>query len=124
MPSFRRTKLGLLVAVGVVASFVAVPAVAVGQDPLSNPSDATYATPIPSGGVAGTGAGGGGGGAPAGAQAGGSVAKNASGGGPGSKLGGLPFTGMDLIIVAGVALMLTGTGLALRRLSAPGARRV
>ncbi len=34
-------------------------------------------------------------------------------------IGSLPFTGMDLLIVAGVAFLLTGTGFALRRLSTP-----
>ena len=36
-----------------------------------------------------------------------------------SPIGSLPFTGMDLIILAGVALVLTGTGFALRRASMP-----
>jgi len=36
-----------------------------------------------------------------------------------SNIGSLPFTGMDLLIVLGVALLLTGTGFALRRLSMP-----
>ncbi len=36
-----------------------------------------------------------------------------------SQIGSLPFTGMDLIILAGVALVLTGTGFALRRASMP-----
>ena len=31
----------------------------------------------------------------------------------------LPFTGMDLVVLAGVAILLVGTGIALRRLSAP-----
>jgi hypothetical protein len=36
-----------------------------------------------------------------------------------SRIGGLPFTGIDLIVLAGTALVLTGTGFALHRLSAP-----
>ena len=32
---------------------------------------------------------------------------------------GLPFTGIDLIVLAGTALVLTGTGFMLHRLSAP-----
>ena len=36
-----------------------------------------------------------------------------------SPIGSLPFTGMDLIILAGVAFVLTGTGFALRRASMP-----
>ena len=35
------------------------------------------------------------------------------------RIGSLPFTGMDLLVVSGVALVLTGTGLALRRFSTP-----
>lgn len=41
-----------------------------------------------------------------------------------SKVGSLPFTGWDLIILAGVAMVLTGTGFALQRLSSPRAPRV
>jgi hypothetical protein len=36
-----------------------------------------------------------------------------------SNLGELPFTGLDLLILGGLAMVLLGTGLALRRLSAP-----
>ena len=36
-----------------------------------------------------------------------------------SEIGGLPFTGLDLIVLAGIALVLTGTGFALHRLSEP-----
>ena len=35
------------------------------------------------------------------------------------QIGSLPFTGMDLIILAGVAMVLTGAGFALRRASMP-----
>lgn len=35
------------------------------------------------------------------------------------EIGALPFTGLDLLILAGIALVLTGTGFALRRLSTP-----
>ena len=41
------------------------------------------------------------------------------GSGLNATIGSLPFTGMDLLIVAGVAFLLTGTGFALRRLSMP-----
>jgi hypothetical protein len=36
-----------------------------------------------------------------------------------SNLGQLPFTGLDLLILGGLAMLLLGTGMALRRLSAP-----
>ena len=91
---------------GVTAAFLAVPAAALAQ---SDPTSAQYSPPIPQQGVAGGAQGG---------QAGGS---GGSGGSSGlnSNIGSLPFTGMDLIIVAGVAFVLTGTGFALRRLSTP-----
>ena len=34
-------------------------------------------------------------------------------------IGSLPFTGLDLLIVIGIVLLLTGTGFALRRLATP-----
>ena len=36
-----------------------------------------------------------------------------------SQIGGLPFTGIDLIVLGGIALVLTGTGFGLHRLSEP-----
>jgi hypothetical protein len=36
-----------------------------------------------------------------------------------SNLGELPFTGLDLLILGGLSMVLLGTGMALRRLSAP-----
>jgi hypothetical protein len=36
----------------------------------------------------------------------------------------LPFTGMDVVVLAVVAAALVGTGLALRKLSAPKAPKV
>jgi len=93
-----------------VTAALAVPGSAFAQDQLSNPSSAQYE---PQGGVlGGTASGSSNAGSP-------SVSRTPSGGGGGSQLGSLPFTGMDLVIVAGVALLLTGTGLALHRLSVP-----
>jgi hypothetical protein len=67
-----------------------------------DPSSAQYDPPIPEGqGTAG------------------SAASGGSNSGLDSNIGSLPFTGMDLLIVLGVALVLTGTGFALRRLSMP-----
>jgi hypothetical protein len=99
MRNIRRSRLGLFLVVALVAAFAAVPA-AMAQD---DPSSAQYNPPIPDtgGGTAGSSASGGG------------------GSGLDSNIGSLPFTGMDLLIVAGVAFVLTGTGFALRRLSTP-----
>jgi hypothetical protein len=108
-PKQRRRIFTLIGATLLVSGVLAVPAMA--QDQLSNPSAAQYE---PASQVSGaTGSGGGTGSSP-------SVASTPTGGGGGnSQIGSLPFTGMDLAIVAGVALLLTGTGLALHRLSVP-----
>jgi hypothetical protein len=98
----------LLVALGaVLAVAVLAPAAALAQDQLANPSASQYE---PQQGVQGISGGGGSTGSPG-------VAATPSSGGGGGQLGSLPFTGMDLVIVAGVALLLTGSGLALHRLS-------
>jgi hypothetical protein len=98
----------LLGALMLVSAALAVPCSAIAQDQLSNPSAAQYQ---PQSKVLGGTTSGGSGGSP-------SVAATPTAGG-GSQAGSLPFTGMDLVIVAGVALLLTGTGLALHRLSVP-----
>jgi hypothetical protein len=106
-----KKKLGLFAMLGtvvLVSAALAVPSLAIAQDQLSNPSAAQYE---PSG-VLGQSTSGGNTGSP-------SVAGTPSAGGGSSQIGSLPFTGMDLVIVAGVALLLTGTGLALHRLSVP-----
>jgi hypothetical protein len=91
-----------------VTAALAIPSAAMAQDQLANPSAAQYE---PQSQVAGDTGSGGTGASPA-------VANTPTGGGGGnSQVGSLPFTGMDLAIVAGVALLLTGTGLALHRLS-------
>jgi|SRR3954454_3194752 len=94
-----------------VAAMLAVPATVFAQDQLANPSAAQYEPQSQVQGTSGSG-GPGNGSSP-------SVAETPTGGGGSSSLGSLPFTGMDLGIVAGVALLLTGTGLALHRLSVP-----
>ena len=99
-------RLGLILIVALVTAFAVVPP-AVAQNVGDDPSAAQYDPPIPDpGGVSGASSSGGtsGGGDPSGLE---------------SNIGSLPFTGMDLLIVAGVALVLTGTGFALRRLSSP-----
>lgn len=111
MRKFTRSRFGLLFLVTAVAALVAVP-VATAQDPINDPTSAQYDPPIPgaAGGAAGT--------------SGGAGAAGEESGGLESNIGSLPFTGMDLIIVAGVAFLLTGTGFALRRLSMPRGPRV
>jgi hypothetical protein len=89
----------LLIAAFVVVGLAGVPA-ASAQSSLDDPSSAQYDPPLPQD--------------TAGASAAGS---NSSG--LDSNIGSLPFTGMDVLIIAGVALLLTGTGFALRRLSTP-----
>ena len=99
MRNTRRSRIGLFLTVAIVAAFTAVPAYA---QTIDDPASAQYDAPIPDSGTASSSASGG-----------------SSGGGLDSNIGSLPFTGMDLLIVAGVALVLTGTGFALRRLSMP-----
>jgi hypothetical protein len=101
MRNSRCRELGLFLIVAILAAFAAVPAYAQDTD---DPSSAQYDTPIPD---------------PESETAGAVASGGESGGGLDSSIGALPFTGMDLLIVAGVALVLTGTGFALRRLSTP-----
>jgi hypothetical protein len=102
MRKITRSRLGLVLVVAVVSAFAAVP-VAAAQDSSSDPSAAQYDPPIPE----------------AGETAGTSASGSSGSSGLNSNIGSLPFTGMDLLIVAGVAFVLTGTGFALRRLSTP-----
>ena len=103
MRKLSHSRIGLLLVLAALAAFVAVPGVAVAQSSSDNPSDVVYTPNIPPGDQGDTGG---------------------SSGGLDSQIGSLPFTGMDLIILAGVALVLTGTGFALRRLSTPRGPRV
>ena len=88
-----------------------LPAVAAAQGATSDPTAAVYGDD--DGQSASAGAGG-----SAGTSGGGGTGSSESSG-LSSPIGSLPFTGMDLIILAGVALVLTGTGFALRRASMP-----
>ena len=81
---------------------VAVVGAPVAYAQTDDPSSAQYNPPIPDEGTGGS----------------------SASGGLDNNIGSLPFTGMDLLIVGGVALVLTGTGFALRRLSAPPRPRV
>jgi hypothetical protein len=107
MFQLRRSHRRVLLAVGVCAALLAPPATALAQDALSNPAAAQYE---PQSQVQGTNTTGSGGGAPVAAA---STGPTASGSGT------LPFTGMDLAVVAGIALLMIAVGFALRRLSAP-----
>ena len=97
-------RLGHLLMVALISGMVAVPA-AFAQDSSSDPSAAQYDPPIPDPGAS------------ASSQSSGDPSGDP--GGLEANIGSLPFTGIDLLIVVGVALVLTGTGLALRRLSTP-----
>ena len=103
----RRRFYSLTGAILLVAVALAVPGAAIAQDQLANPSAAQYEpqSQVQGAAVSGTSS-------P-------SVANTPTGGNGNGQIGSLPFTGMDLAIVAGVALLLTGTGLALHRLSVP-----
>jgi hypothetical protein len=104
MRKLRHRSFGLLLVLAALAAFVAVPGVAMAQGSSGDPSTAQYTPNIPPGDEGGS--------------------TGGSSGGLDSQIGSLPFTGMDLIILAGVALVLTGTGFALRRLSTPRGPRV
>ena len=88
----------LLIALVVAMPLAAVPALA--QDSSADPSAAQYDPPIPDSGAA--------------------ESESSEGeSGLESEIGFLPFTGLDLLVIAGVAIVLTGIGFALRRLSDP-----
>ncbi len=98
MLTSTRSRISLIVVLACLLGFALVPP-AIAQDVSDDPTAAQYEPPIPPGED--------------------TASSSASGSGLNSEIGSLPFTGMDLLIVAGVALLLTGTGFALRRLSAP-----
>lgn len=105
MRNTRTIKLCLTFIVALAAAVMAPTALAQNTD---DPSDKQYNPPIPeqTGAAVGT----------AGDEDDGG---DEAGTGLNATIGSLPFTGMDLLIVAGVAFLLTGTGFALRRLSTP-----
>ena len=103
-----RNRFAGLVLIAVLAALVVGPATALAQDSLSNPSAAQYE---PQSKVQGT-------------TTTGNVASSASSNNGGGTTGTLPFTGLDVMVLAAVALALIGTGVALRRLSTPKAPRV
>jgi hypothetical protein len=102
----NRLPWGRLILLGVCAALLVAPATALGQDALSNPSAAQY---TPQSQIEGTNING----PTASNSTGAPVARNDNG--PGT----LPFTGMDLAVVAGAAVLMIAAGFTLRRLSAP-----
>lgn len=109
MRTLQTSRISMLLVAAFLMVFAAAVPAAVAQDSVDDPSAAQYDPPLP-------------------ADEGGTAGSSASGGngnsGLDSNIGSLPFTGLDLLIVAGVALLLTGTGFALRRLSTPPGPRV
>jgi hypothetical protein len=109
--SCSRIGLSLVLALA-VGMFTVLPASAVAQGAINDPTAAVYGDDD---------------GGSASAESQGATGSGGSSGGTGSSessglsspIGSLPFTGMDLIILAGVAFVLTGTGFALRRASMP-----
>jgi hypothetical protein len=101
----NRLPWGRLIVLGLCVALLLAPATALGQDALSNPSAAQY---TPQSQIEGT-------------NINGPTASNSTGApgvqnnGPGT----LPFTGMDLAVVAGAAVLMIAAGFTLRRLSAP-----
>jgi hypothetical protein len=111
MRKFTLKRLGGLALLAVTAAVVFAPATALAQDALSNPSADQYTPESQVQGATANGSKDG---------TNGSAAANSSDGtGLSANVGSLPFTGLDVIVLAVVAAALVGTGLALRRLSAP-----
>ncbi len=108
MRKIARTRIASLALFAVIGALIAGPASALAQDALSNPSAAQYEPKSQVQGTTTTGA----------------VANTASDNSSGGSTGTLPFTGLDVLVLAAVAAALIGTGVALRRLSTPKAPRV
>ncbi len=114
MRKFTLKRFGGLALLAVVAAVAIAPATALAQDALSNPSASEYEPTSQVQGTSGTGST-----AKPAAKPAAAVAQNTSG--LNGNVGSLPFTGMDVMVLAIVAAALVGTGVALRRLSAPRA---
>jgi hypothetical protein len=100
----RTRGIGIVLALTALVAIIAMPMQAIAQDVNSDPTAAQYRAPALL--VSNEGSGGG---PPGGGPAGGSSVSGDS--------GTLPFTGLDVAALAAVALALTGTGFALRRLT-------
>ena len=119
MRKFTLKRLGGLALLAVVAAVAIAPATALAQDALSNPSDSQYEPKSQVQGTSTNGSNGPGSSGTAAATAAANTSTSASG--LNGNVGSLPFTGMDVIVLAVVAAALIGTGVALHRLSAPKA---
>ncbi len=108
MRKLARNRITTFALIAVMGALFAGPGTALAQDALSNPSAAQYQ---PQQQVQGT--------TTTGSQAPVAAASSSNNGGG---TGTLPFTGMDVLVLAVVALALVGTGVALRRLSTPKPR--
>jgi hypothetical protein len=111
MRKFTLKRLGGMALLGVIAAVAIAPATALAQDALSNPTDAQYEPQSQVQGASTNGSN----------DGNGPTAANTSNAGLDSNVGSLPFTGLDVIVLAIVAAGLIGTGLAIRRLSSPKA---
>ncbi len=107
MFKIKGSHLRIALAVTVCAALLVAPAIASAQDALSNPTASQYE---PQSQVQGT--------STNGSAANSSTASPVATATDGAS-GALPFTGIDLALVAGVALTMVAAGLGLRRLSAP-----
>ena len=113
-----------LLAIVLIAAFAALgtAGAALAQAPAADPTASEVTVDLPkgkSGSSKDSAAGGGGDAAAAPATGTGSASGEATG--LEKNVGKLPFTGLDLLIVTGVAMVMLGTGFALFRLSAPRA---
>jgi hypothetical protein len=100
-------------AVAVASLALAVPSAALGQSGTASPSNAQYQPANQQ--IAASGGGGG----PNSSPSSGPSAASAAGGSSGGGIGGLPFTGLDIGVLALAAVALLGSGLTLRRLTDP-----
>lgn len=120
MRKFTLKRLGGLALLAVVAAVAIAPATALAQDALSNPSASQYEPKSQVQGTSTNGSNAKGSNTSAGVPAAANTSASSASGLNGN-VGSLPFTGMDVIVLAVVAAALIGTGVALHRLSAPKA---
>ena len=122
MRKFTLKRLGGLALLAVVAAVAIAPATALAQDALSNPSASQYEPKSQVQGTSTNGSNAKGSNTSASVPAAANTSASASpASGLNGNVGSLPFTGMDVIVLAVVAAALIGTGVALHRLSAPKA---
>ena len=120
MRKFTLKRLGGLALLAVVAAVAIAPATALAQDALSNPSASQYEPKSQVQGTSTNGSNAKGSNTSASVPAAANTSASSASGLNGN-VGSLPFTGMDVIVLAVVAAALIGTGVALHRLSAPKA---